>query len=509
MTDTTATGSDKATRGLEQSRFFSPPVNGLITLCVLQVLLWTIIPALVNKTPPTDTMEGYMWGREWILMSYKHPQMPAWLLEISRILTGSVTWGHYLLSQIMVVGVYVFVYLMGRDMMGSRAALAAVMLIPTLGHSSWGTRQFNHDVIIMPFWVAICWLLWRAQRDNSMANWVALGLVAGISAYAKFSMGLIILFGALWLFVEPTARKRMATPGPWVAMAIVLAFAASVLFALYRVDFQPMDYFSGRDGWVLEHRGRFYYDVVQILLLIFFPPALYFSGLLWRRGAKGDNLDGGSPVLLEDRRARNFLLWMGAGPAALLFIVSPIAGISEGWSKPMYSMFGLIAVAYLGRRLTDRALRRVIHWGLGVTLFMAATYAIFPPIKCYVTHNLHNACLPGQQIGARMQDIWHEETGKPLKIVAGGMSHVVGVFASDVPSDFTNFDYGQAPWITPERIREQGMLMVWKGHAAPTGNMAMWAADHPVRSLTFPWAKDQPPVEISYVVVPPAESANE
>jgi hypothetical protein len=48
----------------------------------LQVAVWTITPAIINSAPPLDVVEGYMWGREWVLATYKHPAMPSWVLEM-------------------------------------------------------------------------------------------------------------------------------------------------------------------------------------------------------------------------------------------------------------------------------------------------------------------------------------------------------------------------------------------------------------------------------------------
>ena len=491
---------------LFRTSVLATPALGLMALCALQMFLWTLIPALLNKTPPTDTLEGYMWGREWVPMTYKHPQMPAWLLEITHDLTGSYTWGHFLLSQVFVCATFVLAYLMAREMVDRRAALASVLLLPTLAIFSWGTRQFNHDVAQMPFWVAICWLLWRATRDNRMGWWIALGLVAGISLYAKFSMGLIMLFGALWLFVEPEARKRMRTPGPWVAMAIVAAFSATVIYNVAALHFLPLTYADGRDGWVLSHRGRFYYIGVQLLLLLILPIALYASGLWRRRAADPAGFD---PRLLQDRRARLYLLWMGAGPPLLLAGASVFTGVGEAWSKPMYSLLGLIAIAYLGARLNDGVLRRIAGWSIGMVLFGAATYAIFVPTKCYLAGKLNTACVPGPQIGARLQQIWYDHTHRPLGIVAGDSSLMMtaGVFASDLPSMFTEFNFRYSPWITPARIARQGMLVIWGKGDQPPPASAPWTAGRPVGTAKFPWANGEPPLIAHYVIVPPTDPA--
>ncbi|MDB5846501.1 MAG: hypothetical protein JWP29_253, partial [Rhodoferax sp.] len=158
----------------------------LALLCTMQIVFWTVLPALVDVAPPGDVVEGFMWGREWVLLTYKHPQLPGWLLETAHLLTGSFRWPQYLLSQLVVTSTFIFVYLLGRDILGHRRALAAVLLMPSIYFFGWPTPQFNHDYAQMPFWAAICWLLWRGTTRNGPGWWLALGLVAGVGIYAKF-----------------------------------------------------------------------------------------------------------------------------------------------------------------------------------------------------------------------------------------------------------------------------------------------------------------------------------
>ena len=53
-----------------------------------QIVAWTLAPTLTHVVPPLDVVEGYMWGREWVIATYKHPALPSWVLEATRILTG-------------------------------------------------------------------------------------------------------------------------------------------------------------------------------------------------------------------------------------------------------------------------------------------------------------------------------------------------------------------------------------------------------------------------------------
>ena len=94
-----------------------------------------------------------MWGREWVIATYKHPALPSWFLEASRVLTGGATgWPAYLVSQLFIAATFGLVFLLGRDMMGPERAAAGTLLLAGVTYYSWPTPEFNHNIAAAPFW---------------------------------------------------------------------------------------------------------------------------------------------------------------------------------------------------------------------------------------------------------------------------------------------------------------------------------------------------------------------
>ncbi|QPC95178.1 glycosyltransferase family 39 protein [Mesorhizobium sp. INR15] len=480
------------------------PELALTLLCLTQILCWTIMPALVTSAPPGDVVEGFMWGREWVLLTYKHPQLPAWLLETSHLLTGSFRWPQYLLAQLVVSSTFVFVYLLGRDMVGRTRALAAVLLMPSIYFFGWPTPQFNHDFAQMPFWAAISWLLWRATRGNGALWWVALGLVSGVGLYAKFSTGLLLVFGALWLLCDARARSRLATPWPWLGFAVFLGVAAPLVMELFRIDFLPLTYVAGRDGWVLAHRARLYYIGVQLAGLAGFLAVLAISGLL-RRPSPDEPVSQEAPV---EPRAFTYLLWMGLGPAGLVMVASLFTGAGEAWGAPMYNLIGLVAVAGLGKRLGVSEMRRLAICAAVCIVGMSSAYAAIRSASCNVFGHMVSVCWPAQLMSEQAETVWHENVKGPLGIVGGdsGLAMLAGLNAYDKPSIFTGLDMRFAPWITPKRLQEQGMLLVWQGSEEPPRRLVPWIKTFPVKTVLLDWSRQAPPLAINFVVIPPGTS---
>ncbi|OBQ74529.1 hypothetical protein A8146_01855 [Mesorhizobium loti] len=467
----------------------------LALLCLVQIVCWTMVPALVDAAPPRDVVEGFMWGREWVLLTYKHPQLPGWLLETSHLLTGSFRWPQYLLAQLTISSTFVLVYLLGRDMLGRSRALAAVLLMPSIYFFGWPTPQFNHDYAQMPFWAAICWLLWRAVRGGGPGWWLALGLVSGVGLYAKFSTGLLLAFGALWLLSDARARSRLATPWPWLGLAVFFAVAAPLAIHLYRMDFLPLTYFADRDQWVMEHRARLYYIGVQLAGLSGFLLVLAISGLLRRSPAPDKPVEHGTLV---------YLAWMGLGPAILIMVASPFTGTGEAWGAPMYNLVGVVVLALVGHRLGTLEMRRLAICALICIVGTSGAYAAMRWTNCNLWGHMEPVCWPARPISDEAEAVWHSASPGRLDIVGGDpdLAMLAGLNAYDKPSIFTDLDMRFAPWITRQRLRDHGMLMVWPGRDVPSGLQA-WLHDIPVKTVLFSWSLKAPPVAISFAAIPP------
>lgn len=485
---------------LVRSILVDHPVGVLALQCLAQIIFWTVMPALVDVGPPRDVVEGFMWGREWVLLTYKHPQLPAWLLETSHLLTGSFRWPQFFVSQLMISVTFVFVYLLASDMLGRTRALAAVLLLPSVYFFGWPTAQFNHDYAQMPFWAAIAWLLWRAACGSGTGWWLALGLVAGVGIYAKFSTGLLILFGALWIFFDTRARAQLATVGPWLGLTVFVGVVAPVIVELARIDFMPFSYVAERDAWVTAHRARLYYVGVQSLGLVGFFGVLGISGLLPPERSP----EGVSAPSLE-QRALLYLLWMGLGPAILLMIASLFVGIGEVWGAPMYNLIGVVAVALLGRRIGAGELRKLAGCATVLIVAVSCAYAGIRWSSCNLAGQLQPVCWPARAISEKAEEIWHEEVSGRLGIVAGDpdLAALTGLNADDKPSIFTDLDYRLAPWITPQRLWQQGMLLVWPTSEGAPWKISHWIKDRPVRTVLIDWSLRAPPISLSFVVVPP------
>jgi hypothetical protein len=491
-----------ASAGDALDRLLARPSLALALLCLAQLVLWTLAPALSHDAPPVDIVEGYMWGRERVLATYKHPALPAWLLEGSRVLTGAVGWPAYLISQACISLTFLAVYLLGRKVLGPERALAGTLLLTAVFYFSWPTPELNHNVVQMPLWAGVALALWKAGREEGGPLWwLLLGVLAVLSLYAKLSSAVLLLLGGVWLLWDPVMRRQLATPWPWIALTLFAALVAPLAIWLIQNDFQPLSYAHVR-GSIYGRFGLFFI-VEQALVLAGLILMLWAAGLLRRPeppSAPGESVLG------------RYLVVLTLAPIAITVLGSLMTGVGvKGmWGAPMLSFTGLIAVSLLGAHMTARALRRIALAAAVLLVALPLAYAAHMLLEGRFTGRAKRQNWPQQEIAARLHQIWREATGQPLRIVAGETSNwvpsLVGLSAGPGPSLLTMGDLRLAPWVTPERLAREGLLVVWQQHGpGPPPPLVDLVGDWPRGTFTVraPRLPKAAPIIIGYAIKAP------
>jgi 4-amino-4-deoxy-L-arabinose transferase-like glycosyltransferase len=489
-------------------QFPTDPGTLVAMMIAAQVIMWTLAPALTQSAPPLDVVEGSMWGREWLLATYKHPAMPSWLLEISRMLAGATSWPSYLLSQLCVGTTFLCVYLLGCDMMGRERAAAGTLLLAGVAYYAWPTAEFNHNIMEMPFWAALPFALWRAVERRSLAWWGIFGAVAGAALYSKLSCSLVLATAALWITLDARSRRSLATPGPWLALAVFAAIFAPLAIWLVKNDFAPLRYAALRST-ITDLRSI---PGFALNILINTSGLFAFMGLAGLLSLRAPPTDAPAELTAPvDPRARHFLLAFLAGPLLLAIVSTVLAqkGLRSAWGSSMFHLTGLLLIAYTTARFSAEALRRIAV-AAGIALITVPLgYAAVMGLSPRFTKLPLRVTWPQAEIARRMAAIWAKETnGQPLRIVAGETwaAGLIGINNKDKPSLLSNWNLAYAPWITPARLEAEGMLVVWEPPRPPLG-LETYIASRRVAQARFQAPHAKRDIVINYVIVPPKGGA--
>lgn len=495
-----------------EDRAWPAPATLVALFAATQVAVWTLAPTTTHHAPPLDVVESTMWGREWVIATYKHPALPSWVLEASRVVTGAVGWPAYLISQLFITASFAFVYLLGRDMMGPQRAAAGTLLLGGVAYYAWPTPEFNHNIAEIPFWAGLPLAVWRAVERRSLLWWALVGAFAAGGLYAKLSSGLLLIVAAGWILFDPRARRCLATPGPWLGLATFAILVAPLVSWLVANDFAPLRYAA------LRSTAR---SPLHVLLFAF-DTLLNLTGMLvmlavaglagpWSRAAAAGGLTQ-PPMAAIDERAKHFLLTFTFGPLVLAMIgaVFSHAGLKTAWGSSMFNLVGLVAVALMSRRFTPEALRRIAVSAGVLLIVVPLSYALVVSLSPRYAKTAMRVQWPQAEIADRLGAVWARETGRSLRIVSGDnwIAGLVGLTNQGQPSIFTNGDMRLSPWINPSRLEAEGMLIVWD-----TSTRRIPATLQPLvdagktgeERFKFSPRRGQPELVIGYAIVPPKQ----
>ena len=128
-------------------------LNLFYIFLTIHLVLWTVVPSLVNENLPLDTIEALAWGSNLDWGFNKHPPLSAFFTEIFFIIFGSKDWAYYFLSQLFVVISFYFVFKLSNEFLKNlKLSFISILLLEGIYFYNFTTPEFNVNVAQLPFW---------------------------------------------------------------------------------------------------------------------------------------------------------------------------------------------------------------------------------------------------------------------------------------------------------------------------------------------------------------------
>jgi 4-amino-4-deoxy-L-arabinose transferase-like glycosyltransferase len=440
----------------------SRPRTAFAAFLVLHFLLWTLLPTFLYANLPLDLIEAMTYGREWQLGYDKLPPLPWWLVEIMYQLFGTDA-AYYALAQLSVIVAFAAVWMTALPLVGARRALIAILIIDGLHYFHFTAVKFNHDVIQLPLWGLAGYALHAGLRQGRLWQWVLLGLAVGLALWAKYFVAMLALPFALFMLIDPEARKALARPGPWIAVLTALIVMAPHLAWLVQNDFLPFAYADMRAA---PARGLFDHVLRPLVFaggqLLFMLPALLIAvPLLWPRP------QAAASAPRADAFDRRIVTLLAFGPAASVMALAALTGRGTVamWGYPLWLYLGLWIVLAAWSAIDEARLTRIVAaWAVVFALFAAAfvaDYLVLPGID----HRYRAVLFPGDALAAAIAQRFHAATGRPLVYVIGSMwdGGNAAHYSPERPQPRVLIDGlpRRAPWIDLADLKAKGAAVVW------------------------------------------------
>jgi 4-amino-4-deoxy-L-arabinose transferase-like glycosyltransferase len=435
------------------------PQLALLAFLCLHFLVWTTLPALLYPNLPLDLIEALIYGREWQLGYDKLPPLPWWLVEVVHRLIGRDA-AYYALAQVSVIAAFALVWLTGRSMLGAAQALVAVLIVDGLHYFQYTAAKFNHDVIQLPLWALAGYSFHTAIRRGHLGLWLLLGLAIGSALWAKYFVVVLAIPMVLFLLLDRNARPALATPGPWLALAVALLVMAPHLVWLVNNEFLPFTYASARAS---PARGFFDHvlhpTVFVASQIVFMIPSLAIAALLiWPRPQSRARF-------AADAFDRRIVALLAFGPAATTTALSAVSGRGTiaMWGYPLWLFLGIWLVLKAKTALDHARFARILAtWGAVFAIFAVAFIANYSALPLF-DHRYRAVFYPGDRVADEIARGFRAATGRPLAYVIGSMWDAGNVahYAGEQPRVLIDGNPRRAPWIDIGDLRSKGAAVVW------------------------------------------------
>jgi hypothetical protein len=434
------------------------PNVAFAVFAALHLAVWTALPALLFANPPPELIEALVYGREWQLGYLKSPPLPYWLVEAAQRPFG-LDFFSYALVQVAVVGGFAGVWLLAKRIAGPVAALVSVLILDGLHYFHFTVASFDAGAIQLPFWTLAGLCFWAALRGGKIEYWLLLGIALGGALWTNYFVAALALPLVAFLAVDRAARRMLATPGPYAALAVALAVAAPHLVWLVQYDFAPLQYLNARAlPWrgPLDHLVRpLEFAVGQVAFIL---PALAVALPLFypRRETRiphGDAFD------------RRIVALLAFGPVVAVATGSLITGrgISATWAAPLWLFLGLWLVVVSASALECARLGRILASWAAIFLLFAAAFMVVYAVRPGAGQRDIAVFFPGERLGAEMSVRFRALTGRPLAYVIGSIwaGGNIAHYAPERPRVLIEASPRRAPWIDLADLRARGAVVVW------------------------------------------------
>jgi 4-amino-4-deoxy-L-arabinose transferase-like glycosyltransferase len=487
------------------------PGRVLAVVLALHLVIWTALPALLSYNLQLDLVEDLALGREWQLGYWKHPPLPWWAADAIYRIVGDVH-AVYLLGPLAAVACMYVVWLLGRDIVGGFQSLIAVLALEGIHFFNFSVPKFAHDQMQLPFWALTGLFLYRAFTRPGLVYWMLAGAALALCFWSKYAAFALAGSIALFMLFDPTARRKLRTPGPWLMALAFFVVIAPNLKWLIETGYMPLRYVDARAKIATHWYHVFTFPLQWTASQLFFlAPAIGLMALALTGAAPARRADDENAAF-----ARRYLVMLALGPFLLTTLIALVTGRLPVamWGYPLWSFAPLAALAWIGPVSEPLRLRRYAAAFIAVFVAMPLAYAIVEGLEPAWRDRPKATQFPGRLLAETITRNWREKFATPLPYVGGGefATNNIAVYSADRPRVIVHADPGISPWVDRDELRRSGAVIVWEDGQIDAAALAQLRSDYPGLKVqapltlprqTFVARGSVQPVRVHFAIVPP------
>jgi 4-amino-4-deoxy-L-arabinose transferase-like glycosyltransferase len=375
--------------------------------------------------------------------------------------------------------------------------------------------NFNANTVLLSLWPWTAFAFVRSLEPGEARDRAFWGLVFGVLAAAallsKYVSILLLASCFVASLAHPLARTYYRSPAPYLAVIVCTALCAPHAWWSVVNEFPPVRYAMAK---TVSPPGRNIYKAITTGAASLAMSGGLFIALAASQRWQSSGLRAGFVKLATDRT----MLWvwvLATGPFVLTVALGLVGSIkiATNFMIPVFFMVPVLIVIALANLEPEGWVPRLHEIALGVLVVAV----LVSPIIGYVSMraNIKGTADASPQAARLATQLWHEAfdtPGKsvPVTIVYGTEKFSIALpfYSPDSPAEYTHFDRGQAPWITPQRINSEGLLTVCAKSDASCISFAGTVSNVHTKTVerqvtTSAWGVVSRPVDIVIIMTPP------
>jgi hypothetical protein len=425
----------------------------LLVYCALWTLYATVSRA--SQDIHFDMGEMVAWSREVALGTPKHPPLSIWLTAAWFGVFPLQEWAFYLLSMATAtLALWVIWMIAGRYLPGEKraAGLALMTLVPFFNFLA---IKYNANAAMTPTWALTTWFFLRSFESRS-TGWAALaGLAAAAAMLAKYWAVILLIGLGIAALADPRRGRYFRSAAPYVTVAVGAAALAPHLWWLYDHGFAAFGYaLESHPATLFEALRSGVVYVASAVGYVAIPILMATAVARPSRAAVADTLWPADP-------SRRTVVVAFALPLLLPMLAAVIAreDVIPIWT---ISTMTLLPVVLLSSPLVTLPRAGTIRV-LAIAIALPLVCLVASPLVALAIHfrGVENHGTHYRLVAQDVEKLWHETTGRPLRLVGGTANLLYGsmLYFADRPSDYEIASPQLTPWVDDARIARDGIAL--------------------------------------------------
>lgn len=451
-------------------------------------LAWLLQIDSSSLTAPKDNLEQLTWVHSLEWGYYKHPPLPTWLFSLPVNMLGMSARTSYITGALFTVaGMFLFWKLL-RELRGNRYAVLGLLAALCITYYNERLHFYNHEVVLMPFFVASALLVWRAVGSRQLRWWAALGVCLGLGALAKYQMILAAMAVFAFWVASGAWREKTHVIGLALAAAISLTIISPHLYWLFLNDFGPIHYarqsslgasLGGGERllntlhWIADQLlNRSLLAWVLLSLVVFRHRKT--SALQEATLTPGDGGDA----------SRSLLLCFGLVPMVLTCAIGMVAGSSLQlhWGTPFLLLAVPAAMELTGFKQRSKriSLKKAIQCFVILQLALLLVAQMTSARSALRLNGKHWRNFDSQALSLALADPAREALGGDIHVISGPTAEAkaLALTLPERPLVLIDGRLDISPWVSQEMVQACGVLHLQLSASQP--------ADHQPVGEEFP-----------------------